>query len=88
MTNKISLCLLAGFLVSCAQKEVQLFFTKAGVYPYQYQYNQDLASCQEDPKASLVNKPLNVASLLAKPVNDQLVNCMQSNGYSVRRNDR
>jgi hypothetical protein len=45
-------------------------------------------SCQEDPKASLVNKPLNVASLLAKPVNDQLVNCMQSKGYSVRRNDR
>lgn len=88
MTNKISFCLLAGFLVSCAQKEAQLFFTKAGVYPYQYQYNQDLASCQEDPKASLVNKPLNVASLLAKPVNDQLVNCMQLKGYSVRRNDR
>jgi hypothetical protein len=69
-------------------KRSAALFTKAGVYPNQYQYNQDLASCQEDPKASLVNKPLNVASLLAKPVNDQLVNCIQSKGYSVRRNDR
>jgi hypothetical protein len=62
------------------------FFIKAGVYPYQYQYNQDLASCQEDPKASLVKKLRNVSSLLAKQVNNELVNCMQSKSYSVRSN--
>ncbi len=82
--KKISLHLLALLLIGCAQKEVQPFFAKAGVYPYQYQYNLDVATCEDELKNSTMGRPMTFGGILPLMGDQPLVSCMQSKGYQVR----
>ena len=84
--KKISLHLLALILIGCAQKEVPPFFVKAGVYPYQYQYNLDVATCEDELKNSSMGRPMNFGGILPRMGDQPLVSCMQSQGYQVRSN--
>ena len=84
--KKILLHLLALMLIGCAQKEVSPFFVKAGVYPYQYQYNLDVATCEDELKNSSMGRPMNFGGILPRMGDQPLVSCMQSKGYQVRSN--
>lgn len=81
--KKISLHLLALILIGYAQKEVY-FFAKAGVYPYQYQYNLDVATCEDELKNSTMGRPMSFGGILPLKGDQPLVSCMQSKGYQVR----
>ena len=82
--KKILLYLFALILIGCAQKEVQLLFIKAGVYPYQYQYNLDVATCEDELKNSTMGRPMSFGGILPRMGDQPLVSCMQSKGYQVR----
>ena len=82
--KKISLYFLALILIGCAQKEVQPFFVKAGEYPYQYQYNLDVAACDDELKNSTKGRPMSFGGILPRMGDQFLVNCMQSKDYQVR----
>ena len=84
MIKKISLYLFTLILIGCAQKEVQPFFAKTGVYPYQYQYNLDLATCEDELKNSTMGRPMSFGGILPLKGDQPLVSCMQSKGYQVR----
>ena len=71
-------------LISCAQKEVRPFFAKAGVYPYQYQYNLDVSTCEDELKNSTMGRTMSFGGILPLKGVQPLVSCMQSKGYQVR----
>jgi hypothetical protein len=65
-------------------KRSAAFFVKAGVYPYQHQYNLDVATCEDELKNSTMGRPMTFGGILPLMGDQPLVSCMQSKGYQVR----